>query len=48
MMIAHDIDYRATGNAPVCKKWEEADGLRNRLATRSSVLLIWSVVTHVL
>ena len=30
MMIAHDIDYRATGNAPVCKKWEE-----NRWVTES-------------
>ena len=39
MMIAHDIDYRATGNAPVAiKNGRKTDGLRNRLATRSSCI----------
>jgi len=52
MMIAHNIDYRATGNAPVAiKKWEETRWVTESLwllGVPVSVLLIWYVVTHIL
>ena len=52
MMIADDIDYRATGNAPVAIKKMGGNpmgyGIAWLLGVPVSVLLIWYVVTHVL